>query len=150
MASSSGAVREEGALSLLGGAGRGASDSRSDAPALDQSFPRSCRLRSRREFVEVYDKGLRVGSSSFNVFGLLNGLGYCRLGMAVSRKVGGAVQRNRVKRLLREAFRLHRARLEPAMDLVINARPSIVGRSLHQIEAEFLRCFAGLARKAGS
>ena len=91
-----------------------------------------------------------MGSSSFNVFGLLNGLGHCRLGMAVSRKVGGAVQRNRVKRLLREVFRLHRARLEPAMDLVINARPAIVGRSLQQLEAEFLRCFAGLARKAGS
>ena len=150
MASSSGAVREEGALSLLGGAGKGASDSRSDAPALDQSFPRSCRLRSRREFVEVYERGLRVGSSSFSVFGLLNGLGYCRLGLAVSRKVGGAVKRNRVKRLLREVFRLHRARLEPAMDLVINARPSIAERSLRQLEAEFLRSFAGLARKSGS
>ena len=150
MASSSGAVREEGALSLLGGAGRGASDSRSDAPALDQSFPRSCRLRSRREFVEVYDKGLRVGSSSFSVFGLLNDLGYCRLGFAVSRKVGGAVKRNRVKRLLREIFRRHRAGLEPPLDLVINAHPSIAGRSQPQLEAEFLRCFAGLARKLGS
>ena len=150
MASSSGAVREEGAVSLLGGAGKGASDSRSDAPALDQSFPRSCRLRSRREFVEVYGKGLRVGSSSFTFFGLLNDLGYCRLGFAVSRKVGNAVRRNRVKRLLREIFRQHRIRLEPPMDLVINARPSIAGKSLGQLEAEFLRCFASLARRVRS
>ena len=91
-----------------------------------------------------------MGSSSFNVFGLLNDLGYCRLGMAVSRKVGGAVRRNRVKRRLRELFRQHRARLEPPMDLVINARPTIADRSLRQLEAEFLRCFATLARKAGS
>jgi len=147
MASSSGAVREEGALSLLGGAGKGASDSRSDAPALDQSFPRSCRLRSRREFVEVYSKGLRVGSSSFNVFGLVNDLGYCRLGLAVSRKVGGAVRRNRVKRRLREVFRTNRSRLEPPMDLVVNAHPGIAERTLTQLEGEFLRCFAGLARR---
>jgi len=147
MASSSGAVREEGALSLLGGAGKGASDSRSDAPALDQSFPRSCRLRSRRQFVEVYSKGHRVGSSSFNVFGLVNGLGYCRLGLAVSRKVGGAVRRNRVKRRLRELFRRNRSRLEPPMDLVINAHPAIAQKDLRQLEAEFLRCFAGLARR---
>jgi ribonuclease P protein component len=135
---------------LLGGAGKGASDSRSEAPALDQSFPRSCRLRSRREFVEVYDKGHRVGSPSFTIFGLPNGRGYCRLGLAVSRKVGGAVRRNRVKRLLREIFRCHRAGLEPALDLVVNARPSIVDRDLRQLEAEFLRCFAGLARRVSS
>jgi len=46
-----------------------------------------------------------------------------RLGLSVSRKVGGAVDRNRVKRLLREAFALQRGRLPAALDVVIVARP---------------------------
>jgi len=106
-------------------------------------------LTSRREFAEVYDKGLRVGSSSFSVFGLVNHLGFCRLGLTVSRKIGNAVRRNRVRRRLREVFRHNRARLEPPLDLVIHARPGIAEKSLQQLEAEFLRCFALLARRLG-
>jgi ribonuclease P protein component len=67
--------------------------------------------------------------------------------MAVSRKVGGAVRRNRVKRLLREVFRRHRVRLDPPLDLVINAHPSIVDRNLDELEQEFLRSFSRLARR---
>ena len=147
MASWSAVGRRGGGLSLLGAAGKDAGDSRSDAPAHDQSFPRSCRLRSRRQFVEVYTKGRRVGSSSFTVFGLPNNLGHCRLGLTVSRKVGGAVRRNRVKRLLREVFRLNRTRLEPALDLVVNAHPSIGQRGLRELESEFARTFTNLARR---
>ena len=134
-------------MSLLGAAGKGARDSRSEAPAHDQRFPRSCRLRSRRQFAAVYTKGRRVGSSSFTLFGLPNNLSYCRLGLTVPRKVGGAVRRNRVKRLLREVFRQHRSRLEPRMDLVVNARPTIRGRSLAEVEREFLRSFSELAER---
>jgi ribonuclease P protein component len=132
---------------LLGAAGKDDGDSRSDAPAHDQSFPRSCRLRSRRQFVEVYTKGRRVGSSSFTLFGLPNNLGHCRLGLTVSRKIGGAVRRNRTKRLLREVFRLNRTRLEPALDLVVNAHPSIRGRGLHELEREFTSSFTDLVRR---
>jgi ribonuclease P protein component len=88
-----------------------------------------------------------VGSSSFTLFGLPNDLDYCRLGLTVPRKVGGAVRRNRVKRLLREVFRHNRTRLEPRMDLVVNARPGIASRSLAELEREFLRSFSMLARK---
>jgi ribonuclease P protein component len=136
-------------LSLLGAAGRGASDSRSEASARDQRFPRSCRLRSRREFVEVYAKGRRVGSSSFTLFALPNDRTTCRLGVTVSRKIGGAVVRNRVKRLLREVFRRNRSGLEPAMDLVVNAHRAISGKSYRELEGEFLRSFSTLARRSG-
>jgi ribonuclease P protein component len=88
-----------------------------------------------------------VGSSSFTLFGLPSDLDYCRLGLTVPRKVGGAVRRNRVKRLLREVFRHNRTRLEPRMDLVVNARPGIASRSLAELEREFLRSFSILARK---
>lgn len=88
-----------------------------------------------------------MGSSSFIVFALPNDLGYCRLGLTVSRKVGGAVKRNRVKRLLREVFRRNRAGLTPGMDLVVNARPSIAARGYGELEQEFLRSISSLARR---
>jgi ribonuclease P protein component len=107
-------------------------------------------LTSRRQFAEVYARGRRVGSSSFTLFGLPNDLEYCRVGLTVPRKVGNAVRRNRVKRLLRELFRHNRVRLEPRMDLVINARPAIAGRSVGELEREFLRSFSALARRKRS
>lgn len=60
------------------------------------------------------------------VHGCENGLAHPRLGLSVSRKVGGAVVRNRWKRLLREAFRLSRRDLPPGVDLVIVPRQGVV------------------------
>lgn len=54
-----------------------------------------------------------------------NELPYARLGLSVSRRVGGAVERNRWKRLAREVFRRHRARLPVGVDLVVVAHPGI-------------------------
>lgn len=56
------------------------------------------------------------------VFVAPNGLGHARLGLSVGRRVGGAVRRHRVKRLLREAFRLEMAQLPAGYDLVVNVR----------------------------
>jgi ribonuclease P protein component len=56
------------------------------------------------------------------IFGAANGLPHCRLGLSVSRKVGGAVLRNRWKRLIREAFRTSRPRLPEGLDLVVIPR----------------------------
>jgi ribonuclease P protein component len=76
-------------------------------------------------------------------------VGFSRIGLTASRKVGGAVLRNRVKRLLREIFRLHRQELVPPMDLVINVHRTVRGRSMQQLEQEFLNCFARLAQRSG-
>ena len=71
--------------------------------------------------------GLFAGGSSaadpcIIVFGHPNGLPHARLGLSVSRKVGGAVIRNRWKRLLREAFRLNRQKLPTGIDLIVIPR----------------------------
>ena len=135
-------------MSLRGAAGRAGSGSASDSTSPDRRFPRSCRLRSRREFVEVYSKGHRVGSSSFTIYGLPNKLGHCRIGLTVSRKIGGAITRNRVKRRLREIFRQQRAGMQPALDLVVNAHRSIRERSYEELDGEFAHVFSRLARRA--
>jgi len=147
MASSSGCAAREGVRSWLAAAERDASVSRSETPKHGQRFPRSSRLTNRRQYLAVYGRGRRVGSSSLTLFGQSNDLDHCRIGITVSRKVGGAAQRNRVKRLLREVFRLHCRQLEPPLDLVVNAQPTIRGRTLDELEQEFLRSFRRLASR---
>ena len=63
----------------------------------------------------------------------------CRLGVTVSRRIGNAVQRNRVKRLVREFFRLHRSELQPAHDLLIIARAGAEKLSFKDVESELAR-----------
>jgi len=126
---------------------RDASGSRSDFSRADRRLPRSCRLTARRQFVEVYEKGRRASCPSFTLFGLPNGLACSRLGLTVSRKVGGAVVRNRAKRVLREVFRLRRIGPSPSIDLVVNARRAMLDRTPAQIEREFERGLNDLARK---
>ena len=72
---------------------------------MPQKFGRDVRLRARAEFTAVQDNGRRVSSRFLTLIGRANGLGYDRLGIIASRRVGGAVVRNRAKRRLREIFR---------------------------------------------
>ncbi len=133
--------------SLLDVAERVASVSRSEAPETDQRFPRSCRLTARRQFLEVYKRGRKARRSSFTVFGLPNDVGRCRIGLTVTRKVGGAVARNRIKRVLREVFRRHEMKWKQPMDLVVNAQRALLRMPAEQIERELRGAIAELASK---
>jgi ribonuclease P protein component len=81
------------------------------------SFPKELRLRTGAEFDAVFKAKVTAGDGVLVIHARPNELGHARLGMAVSRKVGNAVRRNRWKRCLREAFRLAQHDL-PALDLV--------------------------------
>ena len=78
---------------------------------------RNERIRKRVEFKQVYDRGLRVHGRYATIFLLSNGLSVGRLGIAATRKLGGAVERNRAKRLIREVFRHNK--LAPGFDVVV-------------------------------
>jgi ribonuclease P protein component len=88
-----------------------------------------------------------VSSSSFVLFGLENDCGACRLGITVTRKIGNAVRRNRIKRVLREVFRKNRDRMCSPIDVVVNARHPIVGAKSDALEQEFLKTFRRLERR---
>lgn len=88
-----------------------------------------------------------MSSASFTLLGLPSAIGSSRIGITVSRKIGGAVVRNRTKRVFREIFRYNRASLSPALDLVVVARASVRDRTMRELEAEFLKRFAELARR---
>lgn len=92
---------------------------------MPQRFPKSNRLRKSPEFQRVYQLARRWGDARILVFGRRNELGTTRLGLSVSRRFGGAVQRNRIKRLLREAFRLSLHQLPSNLDLIVIPRQGI-------------------------
>ena len=81
-----------------------------------QDFPKKERLRKRKDFLEIFDEGQRRHSSHFILFYRDNGLEEVRLGITASRKVGNAVVRNRLKRLIREYYRQHKSGFAPGSD----------------------------------
>ena len=134
-------------MSCPDAAGRDASASPPEQRIGAARFPRAFRLTARREFLAVYDKGRRAGSTSFVMFALPNTMGHCRLGITVTRKAGSSVERNRIRRVLRDVFRRHRAELTPALDLVLNARPGASEASAADVDREFLERFAEIRRR---
>lgn len=81
-------------------------------------FPKSSRLLSKPEFDRVYQLRCKGSDGVLLVFAAKNNLGRTRIGLSVSRKVGPAVVRNRVKRLLREAFRQQQHLFPSGLDMI--------------------------------
>lgn len=98
-------------------------------------FSQHERVRRRVEYQRIYDKGVRTHGKFLTLFTLPNTLLAGRLGIAATRKIGGAVTRNRAKRLIREVFR--RNKLAPGFDVVVIPKRELVEASLTAIEAEF-------------
>jgi ribonuclease P protein component len=87
------------------------------------ALPKSRHLRLPSEFAAVYEAKTRESRGPLTVYAVPNDLGHPRLGMSVSRKVGTAVRRNRIRRLIRESFRLLQHDLPRGYDLVVVVRP---------------------------
>jgi len=102
-------------------------------------FPGKARLRSEREFKEVYRLGRRLRIFPLRFCALRRPEGRSRLGLAVGRKVGGAVVRNRWKRAIREAFRLNRHLLEAPHDIVVSVSFGASARDTRRAADAFLR-----------
>ena len=93
------------------------------------------RIRRRADFQQVYEHGARVHGRYSTVFVLPNNQAVGRLGIAATKKLGGAVQRNRAKRLIREIFR--RNKIAPGLDVVVVPRRELLEASLTAIEADY-------------
>ena len=102
---------------------------------MKQSFRIAERVRVRREFERIYKEGARVHGRFMTLFVLPNGSAIPRLGVSATRKLGGAVERNRVKRLARELFR----RRKPAagVDIVVVPRREMLDAPFSSLEADF-------------
>ena len=108
---------------LRNDARKGATVSR--ASSLPLGFPRACRLVRRVEYDAVYRDGRRKSGREFAVFLRPNGLDVSRFGWSIKKALGGAAQRNRIRRRIREIVRLHRQEIAPGWDIVIHPRSSV-------------------------
>ena len=80
------------------------------------------RLRRQADFRRVYDRRCSISNDLLLVYGCKNGLPFSRVGLSVSRKWGRAHNRNRVRRLYREAFRLSKEKLPAGLDFILIPR----------------------------
>ena len=108
-------------------------------------------LKENHLFRRAYNRGKTAANSCLALYIRRNGQKSNRLGLTVSTKVGGAVVRNRIRRRLREIYRLHEDRLVLGRDVVIVARVRAASSDYHQLERSFLKLAdkLGLLKKEG-
>ena len=110
-------------------------------------FRPSERIRRRSEFQHVYEHGVKAHGRYITLFILPNDRGMGRLGVAATRKLGGSVQRNRAKRLIRETFRHNK--ISEAFDIVVVAKRELLDASLAVLEAEYRAILERRRRQTG-
>lgn len=134
------------------------SDRGIEPPVRRSAFPRSLRLLRHADFERVYKQGRRHFSASMTVFYLARqeasttGAESCvkpglRVGFTVGRTLGGAVERNRIKRRLREAVRLSQPRAGLGADVVINPKKSLLIADFEAVLNEVRRAFVVIEEK---
>lgn len=116
-------------------------------PKKRSTFPSSLKIQKREEFRLIYSRGEKHLSNSFSLFVLGNGFGKGRLGITVTKRVGKAFVRNRVKRMFREIFRKNRDKINENIDIIMHAKPEVANKSYWEIEKEFLLLLDRLAKK---
>ena len=102
---------------------------------MNRALSRPERLRRRPEFLTVQRRGVRTRGRFVTLFILPNDRDVSRLGIIATRRLGGAVRRNRAKRLTREIFRLNKGR--PGVDVVVMPRPGFSDASFATLEADY-------------
>ena len=115
-------------------------------------FPRTARLLKHADFERVYKQGRRHFSPHMTVFYLVQATDAsqekrARVGFTVGRVLGGAVERNLIKRRLREAVRLRRSNLMHAVDIVINPKKSILTLEFAAVLEEVGKAFDAITKR---
>lgn len=101
---------------------------------------RKCeRLTKNKEFKNVYKAGRRWSGPFFTMYIKKNGSNCTRLGVSVSKRVGNSVVRNRVKRRIKEIFRINMGKIKKGFDIVVSTKPAISTAEFKDIEKELKR-----------
>jgi ribonuclease P protein component len=114
-----------------------------------KGFPKSRHLLRHADFERVYKQGRRHFAAHITVFYLARTeqeADGARIGFTVGKALGGAVQRNRIKRRLREAVRLNGFQERPAVDVVINPKRAVLTMEFADLLSEVAKAFEVIAR----
>src|SRR5437588_10034051 len=118
--------------------------------SVSKKFPRSSRLLKHADFQVVYQQGKKHFSGNVIAFYHESGRsGGPRVGFTVGKVLGGAVERNRIRRRMRAAVSRHLAELVKPLDLVLHPRTSVLTMKFAQLEAEIAQVFAAVQRGKG-
>ena len=104
---------------------------------VSETFPKTVRILRRDTFRQVYENGRKIQSRFFTAFVLTNTTGRTRIGITATKKIGNSVERNRARRLVREAFRKNKWLASNGVDIVINVKRQMVEAGFRDLELEF-------------
>ncbi len=105
---------------------------------MKQTLKQKERIRKKKDFLELYKKGYRHRGNHFNFIYRSNSLNFSRMGVVVSKKIGSAVKRNRIKRRLRALFRTNKELLKKSVDLLIIPKKEALNASPLSLKLEYL------------
>ncbi len=112
---------------------------------MSETFSPQERIRKKKDFLFLYKTGNRYRGRYFNLIYLSNDLDFSRMAVVVSKKVGGAVERNTIKRRLRALFRTNKLLIPNPLDMVFIVKKEIHGASWQSIEKEYLHSLTAIA-----
>lgn len=115
---------------------------------MDKCYPGFCRLRKTWEYQLIKKMGCKFTTPHFVLLTLDNNVNNSRLGITVSRRVGNAVQRNRLKRIIREFFRVRILQRSAVKDYSIIAKPGTALLSSSEINIELNKVFSLTVKKS--
>lgn len=113
---------------------------------MDRRLSPNRRIRRRQDYQKAYAEGAKAHGRLMTVFVLPREDGQTRLGIAATKKLGGAVVRNRAKRLVREVFRQYPT--PPGLDVVVVPKQALGTAPLSAIEADYASCLRRYAQSS--
>jgi ribonuclease P protein component len=105
------------------------------------------RIRNKKEFSHLYQKGSRYRGKYFNLIYISNDLSFSRMAVVISKKVGNAVKRNKIKRQMRTLFRRNKDLLQGSFDILIIAKKEILDTPWLILQEEYFTALRSIGQK---
>lgn len=114
---------------------------------MDESYSPRERIRKKKDFSNLYKKGSSSRGTYFNLIYLPNSLTYSRMAVVASKKIGNAVQRNRVRRRVKELFRRNKDLLTTPVDMIVVTKKGVQDATWEDMRTQYLSVIRAIGSK---